>query len=100
MAIAPGVVPFARKARWFNVPNTQNTGRAARMWQQYRKTFIPIQALILTLCVVMWFFRVDFRSISTLFVVMQACSLYGASMGARWSRRIVGRPETLPLSRR
>jgi len=70
------------------------------MWQQYRKTFIPIQALILTLCVVMWFFRVDFRSISTLFVVMQACSLYGASMGARWSRRIVGRAETLPLSRR
>ena len=70
------------------------------MWEQYRKTLVPIQALILTVCVVMWFLHVDLRSISTLFVVMQACSLYGASMGARWSRRIVGRAQGLPLSRR
>jgi hypothetical protein len=98
--IASALLPFARKAHGFIVPNTQITGRAARMWQQYRKTFIPIQALILTVCVVMWLFRVDFRSIRTLFVVMQVCSLYGASMGARWSRRLFGRKETLPLSRR
>ena len=70
------------------------------MWEQYRKTLVPIQALILTVCVVMWFLNVDLRSISTLFVVMEACSLYGASMGARWSRRIVNRVDTLPLNRR
>jgi hypothetical protein len=70
------------------------------MWEQYRKTFIPIQALILTVCVVMWFLHVDLRSISTLFVVMEACSLYGASMGSRWSKRLVNRPNALPLSRR
>jgi hypothetical protein len=70
------------------------------MWELYRKTFIPIQALILTVCVVMWFTRVDLRSLVALFVVMEACSLYGASMGSRWSRRIANRPGTLPLSRR
>jgi hypothetical protein len=70
------------------------------MWEQYRKTLIPIQALIVTVCIVMWFLRVDLRSIVTLFVVMQACSMYGASMGSRWSRRITRRPETLPLNRR
>jgi hypothetical protein len=70
------------------------------MWELYRKTFIPVQALILTVCVVMWFLRVDLRSVSTLFVVMQGCSLYGASMGSRWTRHLGPRGDTLPLGRR
>jgi uncharacterized membrane protein YfcA len=70
------------------------------MWEQYRKTLIPVQALIFTVCTVLWFLNVDPRNLVTLVVVMEACSLYGASMGARWSRRIVNQSGKLPLARR
>ena len=71
------------------------------MWAQYRKTFIPLQALILTVCAILrWGFKVELHSIVTVFVVMEAAALYGASMGFRWSRRMVDRAEALPLSRR
>ena len=71
------------------------------MWEQYRKRFIPMQALILAVCgILYWGFRIEFRSIVTLFVVMEAGCLYGASFGARLSRRIGAQAEALPLSRR
>ena len=71
------------------------------MWEQYRKTFIPVQALILTVCAILhWGLRIELHSIVTVFVVMEAGALYGASMGHRWSRRMVQRAEALPLSRR
>jgi hypothetical protein len=70
------------------------------MWAQYRKTLIPIQALILTVCVTLWMLKIDSRSIATVFVVMEIGSLYGASFGARWRRRLVASTDALPLGRR
>jgi hypothetical protein len=71
------------------------------MWEQYRKTFVPIQALILTVCAVLyWFLKADLRSVTTVFAVMEIGSVYGASMGARWKRRLLSATETLPLGRR
>ena len=70
------------------------------MWTQYKKTFLPIQALILTVCAVLYWLRIDPRNVATVFLVMEAGSLYGASMGARWKRRIQAASDTLPLRRR
>ena len=70
------------------------------MWTQYKKTFLPIQALIVTVCAALYWLRIDPRNIATVFVIMEAGSLYGASMGARWKRRIIAPSETLPLNRR
>ena len=70
------------------------------MWAQYKKTLVPIQALILTVCALLYWARIDPRNIATVFVVMEAGSLYGASIGVRWRRGIVATSETLPLSRR
>jgi hypothetical protein len=60
-------------AMWLSFQSTCNTGRAAPMWKQYRKTFIPIQALILTVCAILyWGLRVEAHSVVTIFVVMEA----------------------------
>ena len=70
------------------------------MWEQYRKTFFPIQALILTVSVALWLLKIDLRSVGTVFVVMEIGALYGASFGARAKRRLLASRETLPLTRR
>jgi len=70
------------------------------MWTQYKKTFLPIQALILTVCGILYWLTFDPRNVLTVLIIMQAGSLYGASMGARWKRRIQAATDTLPLSRR
>ena len=70
------------------------------MWEQYRKTFVPTQALILAVCAALWLLKVDLRSVGTLFVVMEIGSVYGASIGTRWKRRLAAAVDALPLKPR
>jgi dolichyl-phosphate-mannose--protein O-mannosyl transferase len=56
----------------------------ALMWEQYRKTFIPIQALIiLVVLALVMFWKVPINGVVVFIVVMEACGLFGASWSAR-----------------
>ncbi|HET6248142.1 MAG TPA: hypothetical protein VFE47_10635 [Tepidisphaeraceae bacterium] len=59
------------------------------MWQQYRKTLIPIQFVILSLVVVLHFwFKANVPTILVAVVTMEIASLFGALWSRRLSRRI------------
>ena len=72
------------------------------MWAQYRKTLIPTQLIVITICLCMFFlFKAPWLSILAVFVAMQI----GAIVGARWAMRLkrkiaASRGEPLPLSPR
>jgi len=72
------------------------------MWAQYRKTLIPTQVVILTVCLCMYFvFKAPWQGILAIFLAMQI----GAILGARWAVRLkrkieASRQERLPLSPR
>jgi uncharacterized membrane protein YfcA len=72
------------------------------MWAQYRKTLIPTQVVILTVCLItLLVFKAPWQGILAIFVAMQI----GAVLGARWAMRLkrkieASRPDRLPLSPR
>ena len=70
------------------------------MWAQYRKTLIPTQFLVLTICLCMLFlFKAPWPTILAVFAAMEI----GAVLGARWAVRLrrkieASRGERLPLA--
>jgi hypothetical protein len=71
----------------------------AGMWQHYRKTLPFVQAFILIVCMVLFFYKaVPIAGVVVLFVMMQIGSLLGAFWAARLKRRMS--PGTLPLQGR
>jgi hypothetical protein len=59
------------------------------MWEQYRKTLIPTQILIVGICVLLaahW--HLPLLTIAVFFVVMESFSFFGALWGLRLKRKI------------
>lgn len=70
------------------------------MWQQYRKTFWPMQAFILLLCAIGYFFlKMPLVAAVFLFVMLQFGSLFGAWWGMRLRRQLEKSNDRLPLER-
>jgi cobalamin synthase len=70
------------------------------MWQQYRKTFIPIQLLMVTLVLLLFFyFKANIPTILAVIVTMEFASVLGAMWALRLRRRIDAKRGDLPLRR-
>jgi len=71
------------------------------MWAQYRKTFWPMQALILAVTLAIYFGldRLLGRAV-TFFVIMQISAVIGALWAARIKALVYRRRTELPLQRR
>ncbi len=68
------------------------------MWQQYRKTFFPMQALILLVCAGLYFFlHMPIAAVLVFFAVMQLGNLWGVVWSARLKRRLARDAQRLPL---
>ena len=81
------------------------SGRGVRwtelMWEHYKKTLIPMQLMIVALCVTVYFVAgKQLVPVAIIFVIMQLGSLAGAAWAARIRRRMTRNPEDLPLKRR
>ena len=71
------------------------------MWQQYRKTAVPMQLLILAFCAATYFFTgAPPLTVAVVFVTMQVGAVLGAGWGTRIKRRTKGQDDELPLQRR
>ncbi len=71
------------------------------MWEQYRKTLVPMQLFIVAACAAALFFgRMPPVAVGATFVVMELGALLGAWWGARLQRRLRARQEELPLRRK
>lgn len=59
------------------------------MWKErYRRTFIPNQAIILTVCLALAvYWKMPFVGIAVFFATMEL----GAFLGAMWATRLVGK---------
>jgi uncharacterized membrane protein YfcA len=72
------------------------------MWIQYRKTLIPTQVVVATVCLLtLLLFKAPWQGIVAIFVAMQI----GAVLGARWAIRLrrkieASRQDRLPLAPR
>ena len=69
------------------------------MWDQYRRTFLPIQLFILSLCtILLYFVRIPLQGVLVPFTVMEIGAIYGA----RWATRLRGfsSKDSLPLKPR
>jgi len=68
------------------------------MWQQYRKTFLPMQVLIL-LITAMLYFVADrpWQVVLIAFVVMQVVNVVSAWNSARLLRKLRSQSEKSPL---
>ncbi|HVX98076.1 MAG TPA: hypothetical protein VHK47_24395 [Polyangia bacterium] len=63
--------------------------KAARMWDQYRRTFTKTQAVIAMVTVASYFYMGRFAARSALFfVVMQLAAFVGAAWGVRLKRKV------------
>ena len=68
------------------------------MWEQYKRTFWPVQLFIFGLCATMLFFlKVSLTALGGPLLVMEIGAIYGA----RWAIRLKGMngKEVLPLHR-
>jgi hypothetical protein len=69
------------------------------MWAQYRKTLVPTQLLVLTVCLcTLFLFKAPWQGVVAIFATMQI----GAILGARWAVRLkrkiaASRGDPLPL---
>lgn len=60
------------------------------MWQQYRKTLLANQTVILLVCVILALFAsADAVAVAAVFAAMQVGALGGAAISARAGRRAV-----------
>ena len=70
------------------------------MWSHYRKTFIPVQILIVVICialVVVW--RVPPQAAAVYFLIMEFFGVIGALWAASLRRRILRSSGSLPDDR-
>ena len=71
------------------------------MWEQYRKTLVPMQLFILAACAAALFMaRFHWIVVLLMFLVMQLGALGGAWWGASLQRRVRARQDRLPLEGR
>ena len=70
------------------------------MWEQYRKTLIPLQAIILIACG--WLYltgQAPLMGVLVIFLVMQLGAVLGAMWAARIKHRIERNRDRLPLDK-
>ncbi len=54
------------------------------MWKQYRKTFVPIQLMILTICLIGYFgVHMPAQTMASYWLIMQVFAVVGAAWGIR-----------------
>jgi len=59
------------------------------MWDHYRKTFIPMQLVILVICLVMYLFvHAPIMALVPFVVMMEFFSIVGAKWAARMKRKL------------
>lgn len=69
------------------------------MWEQYRKTLIPTQAVIITICIAMYFiFHARWQEMVMIFLTMQFCAVIGARWAVRLKRKVTNSNDRLPLT--
>lgn len=68
------------------------------MWEHYRKTFIPMQVLILLIAAMLRFVAErPWHVVLVAFVVMQLVNVVSAWNGARLRRKLHAQSQKLPL---
>ena len=71
------------------------------MWDQYRRTFFGVQAVIAMVTISVYlFFGQNLLHAAGFFFVMQISAFIGAAWGARLSRMVQRRSARLPLQGR
>jgi predicted MFS family arabinose efflux permease len=73
------------------------------MWEQYRKTFLATQGVIITVSLLMYFLggRPPLLSIFFFFIMMEIFGMLGVLWGMRLRRKAnAARTNSLPLDRR
>ena len=71
------------------------------MWAQYKKTFWPMQALILAVALVIYFgMNHLFIRAAIFWAIMQIGGVLGAAWAARLKKIILANSNRLPLSKR
>jgi hypothetical protein len=69
------------------------------MWQHYRKTFVPMQLGIITICCVLYFkLGIPLPSTAIYFLIMEAAAVVGAMWAARLRARITMTRDRLPIA--
>jgi hypothetical protein len=68
------------------------------MWQQYRKTLIPTQLLVIAFCGVLAYRGAPIQGIALVAVVMEVAAVFGAMWAVRLKRKVLGsNKDDLPL---
>jgi membrane protein implicated in regulation of membrane protease activity len=68
------------------------------MWEHYRKTFLPMQVLILLITAILYFLAErPWQVVLVAFVVMQVVNVVSAWNGARLRRKLQAESEKSPL---
>jgi hypothetical protein len=67
------------------------------MWQQYRKTLIPLQLFIFAACITVYFVTWLWPLVLGIFAIMELGALAGAASAARLKARTEQAREALPL---
>ena len=71
------------------------------MWAQYRKTLIPTQFIVLSVCLcVLLLFKAPWQGVVAIFAAMQVGAILGARWAVRLKRKIEASRGGLPLSQR
>ena len=68
------------------------------MWEQYRKTLIPTQIVVVIVCLGMLImFSAPWQGVLAIFAAMQIGAILGARWGVRLKRKIEASQGRLPL---
>ena len=68
------------------------------MWQHYRKTFIPMQLGIITICCILYFkMGTSLPSTAIYLLIMEAAAVVGAMWATRLRARITATRDRLPI---
>ncbi len=71
------------------------------MWAQYRKTLIPTQFIVLTICLcTLLLFKAPWQGVVAIFVAMEIGAILGARWAVRLRRKIEASRNPLPLTPR
>jgi uncharacterized membrane protein YfcA len=68
------------------------------MWAQYRKTLVPTQILVVTVCLcTLLLFKAPWQGVLAIFAAMQIGAILGARWAVRLKRKIEASRDPLPL---
>jgi len=70
------------------------------MWEQYRKTLVPIQLFILVACITVYYTVRLWQVAAGVLVIMEIGSLLGAAWAARMKTKMRTASDRLPLKPR